>query len=105
ITYRHLEPMGFEEFLEAIGETKLVELLSRVGVEPDGELIDAVHERLLELFRDWVLVGGMPAAVGRWAAERNLGQAREAQRDVLATLRDDFNKYGSRALLSRLTQV
>jgi predicted AAA+ superfamily ATPase len=104
ITFMHLEPMGFEEFLEAQGEAALLRQLHELEL-PKGDLLPAVHEKLLDLFRTWLLVGGMPAAVATWLDTGQLSAVRELHRDLLATVRADFAKYSSRAHHHRLTAV
>lgn len=109
ITYLHLEPLGFLEFCRAVGDAPLVEWL-RSGVSLDtiesGEALpSAVHEKCLHRFREWLLVGGMPAAVETWTRGRNLAEVSAVHRDLLATLRDDFAKYSSAVHHRRLTAV
>src|SRR6185503_4798606 len=62
IGYLHLEPMGFLEFLAALGEEPLVDLIESdlaAGRVADGEISSPpVHARLLDLFRQYLLVGG-----------------------------------------------
>jgi hypothetical protein len=93
ITLLHLEPMGFEEFCLALEEEPLVRWLREevtgrsiaAGTAMPGEL----HGRALELFRTWLLVGGMPAAVEAFRTEGSLLGVAAVQRDLPATLRDE----------------
>ena len=62
IEYLFLEPMGFEEFLAALDETSLLELLRTHNAFPG-----TAHARLLGRLRDYMLAGGMPEAVGVFA--------------------------------------
>jgi hypothetical protein len=109
IGFLHLEPMGFEEFCLALGEDALVRWLgSEVTVERIAEekaMPDELHGHALKLFRTWLLVGGMPAAVEAFRGERSLLAAATVQRDLLATLRDDFAKYAGRVPHERLRRV
>ena len=109
ITFLHLEPMGFEESCLALGEEPLVRWLRE---EVSGERIAAgtaipeeLHRHALALFRTWLLVGGMPAAVEAFRIERSLLSVVAVQRDLLATLRDDFAKYSGRVPHERLRGV
>jgi hypothetical protein len=109
ITFLHLEPMGFEEFCLALGEEPLVRWLRE---EVTGERCAAgkampaeLHGHALAHFRTWLLVGGMPAAVEAFRIERSLLGAAAVQRDLLATLRDDFAKYSGRVPHERLRRV
>lgn len=89
IQYLHLGPMSFEEFLEANEKTIFVEFLKNDITEIPG----AIHEELLYLFREYIIVGGMPAAVLTWIEERNISKVKQIQYDLLNTYRDDFAKY------------
>lgn len=109
ITFLHIEPMGFEEFCTALGEEPLVRWLR---TEVDAERIAAgqampaeLHAHALKLLRLWLLVGGMPAAVEAFRVEHSLLRVAAVQRDLLATLRDDFAKYSGRVPHERLRRV
>ncbi len=107
IAYLHLEPMGFIEFCHACGEEPLARWLDesltvaaiRKGVPAD------LHDKAIALFRAWVLVGGMPAAVEAFARERSYLPVADVHRELLATVRDDFAKYADRVHHHRLAAV
>ena len=61
IQFLHLYPLSFQEFLEAIGETIILDFLHEVKLSDEFEL--AVHEKLINLYKDYLIVGGMPEAV------------------------------------------
>jgi len=107
ITFLHLEPMGFEEFCLALDEEPLVRWLrDEVTAERIADSMPAeLHAHALSLFRTWLLVGGMPAAVEAYRTERSLLSVASVQRDLLATLRDDFGKYAGRVPPERLRRV
>jgi predicted AAA+ superfamily ATPase len=65
----------------------------------------ALHDKLLDLFRQYLFVGGMPAAVAQYQESRSLGAVATIHRDLLATLRDDFAKYADRVHHHRLRSV
>jgi predicted AAA+ superfamily ATPase len=102
ISYLHLEPMGFVEFLEAVGEDLLA---NRVREAELDDFRGAAHDTLMARFREYLLVGGMPTAVQTWVTERTFAAVAEVQRDLLATLRDDFAKYADRVHHRRLQAV
>ncbi|MBN1962913.1 MAG: ATP-binding protein [Deltaproteobacteria bacterium] len=107
VTYHHLEPMGFEEFCIALDEQQIVRWL-RENVTKDTILSGSampigLHAKALKLFREWLLVGGMPAAVETYRQERSIVHCESIHRDLLATIRDDFAKYANRVHHHRLT--
>jgi uncharacterized protein len=103
ITYLHLEPMSFPEVLRGLGDDELAALIDEV--DPWRGIAEPLHARLLERFREYVLVGGMPEAVERYRQDRSLLDGARVHHDLLATFRDDFAKYASAAHRGRLTKV
>jgi predicted AAA+ superfamily ATPase len=103
ITYFHLEPMSFFEFLMATGNQALRTKLS--SISPETKLPESLHEKCLGLYHDYCLVGGMPEVVQEWIDSKNLKSCIKIQQDLLATYRDDFHKYGGEmdaGLLNRI---
>lgn len=103
IEYLFLEPMGIEEFLEALGETSLLELLRTY--RPGDDFPGTAHARLLRRLRDYLLVGGMPEAVGVFAETGSIATAGSVHASILETYRDDFAKYGTRSEIAQLRRV
>ncbi len=103
ISYLHLEPMTFEEFLQACGEDGLQALL--LGFLPGEEVPFALHHRLLDLLRKYLFCGGMPAAVRVFVESGSLIEVQRVQQDLLATVRDDFAKYQRRVNRDRLLKI
>src|SRR3989338_9046918 len=64
ITYLHLEPLSFEEFLLARHKKKLLDYLQCYQLQDIFPL--ALHEQCLSLFKEYIFVGGLPAAVDQW---------------------------------------
>ncbi len=94
VAYAFVEPMNFAEFLEAHGQESLLEHLR--DWMPTRELSLAVHEKSLEWFDRYQMVGGMPEVVARDVEGASALQCRNVQRDLLRTYQDDFSKYSRR---------
>ncbi len=94
VTFRQIEPLSFAEYLEANSETLLLERLESWNAE--GTLPSAAHERAIEWFDRYAMVGGMPAVVAADIAGRSAKELRALQGDLLATYRADFAKYSGR---------
>lgn len=103
VSYLHLGPMSFPEFVGALAGERTAEFLRtvKVGQAPPA----ALHQKLLGLVRDYALVGGMPAVVEEFRTSRSLLAATRVQSDLLATYRDDFSRYGTRVPTERLRLV
>lgn len=96
IEFMHLQPLSFEEFLEATEGTALVEYLARLDlVHPPSE---AVENKLLETLRRYFFVGGMPEAVRAYVERKDLLEVQRIQTELVETVQADFSKYGSRPL-------
>lgn len=103
IEYLHLGPMTFEEYLLATGGEKRLDLLRNFTFSETS--FASLHERLMDDFRDYCVVGGMPAAVNAYVDSGSYLAVERTLEGVLATYRDDFNKYGSRVNHDRLHKV
>ncbi len=101
--YLYLEPLSFEEFLEAIGESELRSWLQRYDWKMT--IPEAIHFKLMKLIKEYLVVGGMPAVVSSWASQRSLESVNQIHFDLLATYRDDFAKYRGRLTIERLEDV
>jgi predicted AAA+ superfamily ATPase len=107
ITYLHLEPMGFLEFCYACGEETLAEWLQNTLTlaAVTAGIPEPIHQKAMALFRKWLLVGGMPAAVEAYTQERSFLPVGDVHRDLLSTIRDDFAKYAGKVHHNRLTKT
>ena len=66
ITYFHLDPMSFFEFLQAIGNKALYQKVSSISLKT--KLPDSLHQKRLSLYHDYCLVGGKPEVLKEWVA-------------------------------------
>jgi len=89
VEYLALRPCSFSEFLGAIGENQIQEKLLSV------ELPEAIHSRVMKLFNEFVLVGGMPEVVAQYAKKRDIVALRKVYDTLLNGYRDDVEKYAS----------
>jgi uncharacterized protein len=103
VEYLHMGPMTFSEFLLALDEHKLHQLLSTW--QPAQPINDVVHARLLELLRLYYFIGGMPEAVKCYAETRTLSTVSEVHSTLIQTYRDDFPKYIGNRNLGRIQHV
>ncbi len=87
VEYRYLYPMTFEEFLIAMEENQAVELLNTIPVP------DFAHQKLLNLFRLYSFVGGMPEAVVRYKETKDFLQVANIYESLFTSYKDDVSKY------------
>ena len=103
IQFLHLYPLSFQEFLNAMGETILLDFLHEVKFSDEFEL--AVHEKLLNLYKDYLIVGGMPEAVKVYTETKDFIKVKQIQLSLLQTYRNDFSKYAGKVKQKYLEKV
>ncbi len=103
IGYLYLEPLSFEEFLDAVGQHALRAYLENYDWTLDIPV--AIHLQLMKTIKEYLVVGGMPAAVSSWASEETPDVINQIHFDLLTTYRDDFAKYSGRLTIDRLEDV
>lgn len=103
IGYMYLEPLSFEEFLEALGRNELRDYLQ--VYQWTMKIPTAIHMQLMNILKEYLIVGGMPAAVSAWRSHRLPDEVNQVHLDLLATYRDDFAKYSGRLSTDRLENI
>lgn len=91
---RHIKmyPMDFEEFLWAKGEELLMPVIKKVFEEkkPVGQVL---HRKIITLFREYVIIGGMPQAVDEYLKNGDFEAADAIKRDIISLYREDIQKH------------
>lgn len=94
LQFLYLRPFSFLEFLEALGFHKLREHVEKIDlqhpVDPNAD------EQLMQLLREYLALGGMPAVVHEYLETKKLNFCQEIQTSLLATYRNDFGKYAKK---------
>ena len=96
-----LHPMCFREFLEAMRETALAELLGR----GEPSLLGDFREKYIFWLKNYYYVGGMPEAVSFFAEHKDYREVRNIQNALLAQYEDDFGKHAGNSELARIRMV
>lgn len=87
-----LEPLDFEEFLWAMGERSLANLIC-AQFERLVPLPDNLHRRASGLLREYMLVGGMPKPLDVYVGQRKFAAADEEKRQILSLYRNDVARF------------
>lgn len=87
----YMFPMTFDEFLQANDEQLLLD--ARRQANADSPLPTPLHDKLVGLVRTFMLVGGMPESVAKWAETHDYLQCQEVQDDIITGYEADFPKY------------
>ena len=85
--------MDFEEFLIANGIGEFVMQTMRMHFEKRQSLPDALHAKILDLFKKYLIVGGLPDAVNTFVEQHNVVAIRKIQEDIHALYGLDASKY------------
>lgn len=100
-TRTEMVPMDFEEFCLATGKEALPPLL-RTILSKGTPVADVVHRKLLQQFRIYMLVGGMPQAVESYLATNDFRKVDAVKRTILALYATDFEKIDGTGKASML---
>lgn len=87
-------PFSFDEFLVAEGKSSLVNAKKKAS--SDKPLLTALHNDLVQHYRTFLMVGGMPASVSAWINSRDYRQSQTELDDIQLTYYDDFAKYAKK---------
>lgn len=91
VQFIYLEPLSFGEFLTASGNEQLRHYLGQIRL--NGVIDTAVHQKLMDLLRVYLITGGMPAVVKEYLENKNFLNCQRIQNSLLQTYRSDFGKY------------
>ena len=91
---QHIEmyPMDFEEFMWALGNENIIELVKK-HYEEKKPLGQAMHRKVMDYFRQYMIVGGMPQAVQEYVASKDFTRVDQIKRNILKLYRQDIGKH------------
>lgn len=101
VDFMHLYPLSFYEFLNAIGEKKMVDLLQA----KDWTMLTMVKAKFEERLRQYYFVGGMPAAVLAFVNDGDLNKVRTIQKSIIEAYERDFSKHAPAIEVPRIRMV
>ncbi|HBY21553.1 MAG TPA: ATPase [Clostridiales bacterium] len=103
---KYLYSMDFEEFLWALGEEMLTEEI-REGFKKDRALMEPIHEKAMNIYRDYLFVGGMPASVLEYIKnKKDLSRYdRIIKKNIIGDYIADMTKYTTNAENIRINEV
>ena len=94
VDMKTLYPMDMEEFMLALGEDNLVSRIKESFVS-DKPLPSALHDAAMQLYRQYLVVGGMPECVMQYAETKDYILVRHTQDTILASYLNDMSKYNN----------
>lgn len=93
MSIKDMHPLDFEEFASAIGiNNQVLEHLKKC-FETTSPVDEFVHQKMMEIFRLYLIVGGMPAAVEMYLETNNLQEVMNEQTSIVRLYKQDITKY------------
>ena len=103
VNFMTLYPMSFFEYMDAAGESLLLEQLEQ---KSNAEAIPQVlHEKLLRMFKYFLFLGGMPEVVGHYLEHQDVEAVRKIQKEILDAYERDFSKYTTASGAIRVSEI
>ena len=94
VDIKNLYPMDMEEFMIALGESDLVKLIKKC-FDTDTPMPVALHEKAMNLYREYLIVGGMPECVLQYEQTKDFILIRHTQDTILTSYLNDMSKYNN----------
>lgn len=90
---KEMYPLDLEEFMWAVGVNEDVIAALKTAWERKQPVDDFVHRRMMDVFRLYLIVGGLPDAVNAYKETNNLQDVMEKQREIIRLYRKDISQY------------
>jgi predicted AAA+ superfamily ATPase len=101
VSFLDIHPMSFKEFLLALDQKPLVDLLEA----GDWELIKTFREKYIQLLKIFYLTGGMPEVILSFLADNDFTAVRNIQNNLLAGYEKDFSKHAPHEIVPRINML
>lgn len=101
VEFLDLFPLSFVEFLDAIHETQLADLLRN----PDWSLVASFSIKFTDRLRQYYYTGGMPEVVLQYSVSGDMNQVREIQKRILVSYEQDFSKHAPAEIVPRIRMI
>ena len=101
VDFLDLYPMTYLEFLEAIGQKSLVDLL----LSQDWEMIKVFKNKYIDYLRQYYYIGGMPEVVQTFCNSSDFDLIRDIQKRILYSYEQDFSKHAPNEIVPRIRML
>ncbi len=92
VNFLTIYPLSFDEFLYNLGATELLEEI-KLSYRSNKALSDALHQKAIEYYNDYLVLGGMPEVVNEYITSESIISAVEYQNEIIESYRSDIVKY------------
>ena len=97
-----INPLTFDEFLEAIDPTLFTYYNS---IQKEQQIEEIFHNRLLEIYNNYLIIGGMPECVSSWIKHKDPAKITQIQRELIEVYENDFSKHNGKVNSGRILMV
>ncbi len=97
-----LAPLNFAEFLEAVDP---VLYTYYENIRKEQQIEEIFHSRLLEVYRNYLIIGGMPECVSSWINYKDPAKVSQIQRELISLYENDFSKHNGKVNSGRILLV
>lgn len=101
VSMLNLYPFDFFEFIQAMGQQDLADLLQK----KDWKLITTFKTKYIELLKQYYFVGGMPEAVRSFSQNKDFNEVRTILKNILISYEQDFSKHAPSEIVPRIRMV
>ncbi|MCD8374494.1 MAG: AAA family ATPase [Oscillospiraceae bacterium] len=95
-------PLTFDEFLEAVEPTLYAYYES---IQKEQQIEEIFHNRLLEAYNNYLIIGGMPECVALWVKYKDPAKVSRIQRELIEVYENDFSKHNGKVNSGRILMV
>lgn len=96
-------PLSFDEYLVGIGEQLLHDAKKKANLKKP--LVDPLHHKLLEHFKRFLVMGGMPEVIAAYVKNKDIRECGQVLDDLIISLKADFAKYKKQVPSLRISEV
>ena len=100
VNFMDLMPLSFFEFLDALGQDHLLNLLKNIEFD-----MISVYNKYKDYLKLYYYIGGMPEVVNSYIEEKNLAEVRNIQKTLLKDYEQDFSKHAPNNVVPRIRQL
>ena len=97
-----ITPLTFEEYLEA---TDPLLFSFYDGIQKEQSIEEIFHNRLLEAYNNYLIIGGMPECVASWIKHKDPAKVAQIQRELIEIYENDFSKHNGKVNSGRILMV
>ena len=101
VEFLDLYPLNFIEFMHAMDENRLVDLL----ISQNWSLITTFKAKYIQLLKHYYYIGGMPEAVLEFSVNQNFKEVREIHQRILTAYEQDFSKHAPHEIVPRIRML